>query len=48
MPETTTNVELTLDLWLLARVKAWAEKNKMTIDQAVSFLLERLNQPATA
>jgi len=48
MPETTTKVELTLDFWLLARVKAWAEKNKMTLDQAVSFLLDGLNQPSAA
>lgn len=45
MPETTTNVDLLLDLWLLARVKAWASRKKMTLEQAVSFLLDGLNQP---
>lgn len=48
MPEKTTKVDLTIDLWLLARVRAWASQNKMSLAKAVSFLLDGLNQPTHA
>ena len=40
MHETTASVEFELDLWLIARIEAFARSKNMTFAEAVVFLLE--------
>lgn len=40
MHETTANVELELDLWLIAKIRAFARSRNLTFEEAIAFLLE--------